>query len=76
MNTIRVSDSLDPDKALGFVGPDLGPNCLQRLSEDVVKSVIIWTQAHNTFYFQRCTLWKIRILEVYRRLQLINQYWF
>ena len=27
-NTIRVSNSLDPDQN---VGPDLGPNCLQRL---------------------------------------------
>ena len=32
MNTIRVSNSLDPDQARHFVGPDLGPNCLQRLS--------------------------------------------
>ena len=27
-NTIRVSNSLDPDQARHFVGPDLGPNCL------------------------------------------------
>ena len=33
-NTIKVSNSLDPDQARHFVGPDLGPNCLQRLSED------------------------------------------
>ena len=33
-NTIRVSNSLDPDQARHFVGPDLGPNCLQRLSTD------------------------------------------
>ena len=25
---------LDPDQALQFVGPDLGPNCLPRLSAD------------------------------------------
>ena len=25
-----VSNSLDPDQAKRFVGPDLGPNCLQR----------------------------------------------
>ena len=31
-NTILVSNSLDPDQAQHFVGPDLGPNCLQRLS--------------------------------------------
>ena len=33
-NTKRVSNSLDPDQARRFVGPDLGPNCLQRLSAD------------------------------------------
>ena len=29
-----VSNSLDPDQARHFVGPDLGPNCLQMLSAD------------------------------------------
>ena len=33
-NTIRVSNSLDPDQARHNVGPDLDPNCLQRLSVD------------------------------------------
>ena len=33
-NTIGVSNSLDPDQARHFVGPDLGPNYLQRLSSD------------------------------------------
>ena len=28
-NTIRVSNSLDPDLAQHFVGPDLCSNCLQ-----------------------------------------------
>ena len=31
-NTIRVSNSLDPDQAQHFVEPGLGPDCLQRLS--------------------------------------------
>ena len=31
-NTIGVSNNLDPDQARQNVGPDLGPNCLQRLS--------------------------------------------
>ena len=35
MNTIRVSNSSDPDQAGHVVGPDLGPNCLQKLSADV-----------------------------------------
>ena len=33
-NTIRVSNSWDPDQAGHFVGPDLGTICLQMLSAD------------------------------------------
>ena len=33
-NTITVSSSLDPDQARHSVGPDLGPNCLQRSAAD------------------------------------------
>ena len=33
-DTIRVSNSLDPDQARHFVGPDLAPSYLQRLSAD------------------------------------------
>ena len=33
-NNVRVSNSLDPDKAQHSVGPDLGTNCLQRISAD------------------------------------------
>ena len=33
-NTIRVPNGLDPDQELHFVGPDLSPNCLQRLSAE------------------------------------------
>ena len=29
-----MSNRLDQDQARRFVGPDLGPNCLQRLSAD------------------------------------------
>ena len=29
-----MSNSLGPDQARHFIGPDLGPNCLQRLSAD------------------------------------------
>ena len=31
-----MSNSLDPDQDRHYVGPDLGPNCLQRLSADDV----------------------------------------
>ena len=33
-NTNRVSNGLDPDQNRHSVGPDLGLNCLQRLSAD------------------------------------------
>ena len=36
--TIRVSNSLDPDQVRGFFGPDLGPNCSQRISSRQKKS--------------------------------------
>ena len=31
---MSISNRLDPDYARHFVGPDLGPNCLQKLSAD------------------------------------------
>ena len=34
MNTIKSLNSLDPDLDQQNVGPDLGPNCLQKLSAD------------------------------------------
>ena len=33
-NTTRVSNGLDPDQDQCYDSPDLGPNCLQRLSAD------------------------------------------
>ena len=35
-NIIGLSNSLDPDQAQHFVGPDLGPNCLQRCQQTAV----------------------------------------
>ena len=31
-NTIKMSNSLEPDQAQHYVGYDLGPNCLHELS--------------------------------------------
>ena len=44
MNTIRVSNSLDPDQARQNFGPDLDPSCLQKLSADDTRrqQVKIW----------------------------------
>ena len=36
-----MSNSLDPDQARHFVGPDLGPNCLQKLSVDDTSKELI-----------------------------------
>ena len=33
-NSFRVSYGLDPDQGRHYVGPNLGPNCWQRLSTD------------------------------------------
>ena len=33
-NTIMVSNGLDPDQDGHFISPDMGSNCLQRLSAD------------------------------------------
>ena len=44
-NPIRVSNSLDQDQARHFVGPDLGPNCLQGLSAD--NKMSCWTLVHT-----------------------------
>ena len=50
-NTIRVSNSLDPDQARHFVGPDLGPNCLKRLSADTVGKELN-TKQLDTFWLK------------------------
>ena len=44
---IRVSNSLDTDQAWHFVGPDLGPNCLQRFSADDAADNLIGCQTFN-----------------------------
>ena len=51
-NTIRVSKSLDPDQARHFVGPDLGPNCLQRLSADIAGKELNTKQLVDTFWLK------------------------
>ena len=49
-NTIRVSNSLDPDQNRHFVGPESDPNCLQRLST-VIRSCHLQGEV-NSFPFQ------------------------
>ena len=51
-NTIWVSNSLDPDQARHFVWPDLGQNCLQRLSADIVGQELNTKQLVDTFWLK------------------------
>ena len=45
LNTIKASNTLDPDQERHSVGPDLGPKCLQRLSASD-KSCRTWTGSY------------------------------
>ena len=50
-NTIRVSNSLDPDQDQQNVRPDLGPNCLQRLSAGEFSEIVFqihWIQVEGS----------------------------
>ena len=51
-NTIRMSNSLDPDQARQFFGPDLGPNCLQRLSANIAGKELNTKQLVDTFWLK------------------------
>ena len=46
-----MSNGLDPDQAKKIVRPDLGPNCLQRLSaDDTNRQRVIGLLALHTIY--------------------------
>ena len=51
-NIIRVSNSLDLDQARHFVGPDLGPKCLQRLLADIAGKELNTKQLVDTFWLK------------------------
>ena len=51
-NTFRVSNSLDPDQAGHFVGPDLGQNCLQWLSAKIAGKELNTKQFVDTFWLK------------------------
>ena len=62
-NTIRMSNLLDPDQAQHFVGPDLGPNCLQNIfvsrqqkSPQAGKELNTKQRVDSTFWLKRVNL--------------------
>ena len=72
-NTIRVSYSLDPDQAPHFVGPDLSPNCLQRLSADntSIHRVKQGIGVHSSFDATLCTETVETLIRCHRMWHLI-----
>ena len=46
------SKSLDPDQARHFFGPDLGPNCLLRLSADIAGKEFNTKQLVDTLWLK------------------------
>ena len=51
MNTIRVSNCLDPDQDQHFVSPGLGPNCLQGLAYQRMSKVSISKERVNSAHY-------------------------
>ena len=51
-NTIRVSNGFDPDQDRHSVRPDLGPNCLQKISADD-KSSLQQGKALESFWYNK-----------------------
>ena len=47
-----MSNILDPDQALHFIEPDLGPNCLQRLSTDMAGKELNTKQLVDTLWLK------------------------
>ena len=59
-NIIRVLNRLDPDQTQHFVGPDLGPNCLQRPSADNTRRC----KELSTYcvLLRACALFRVKII--------------
>ena len=55
MNAISVN-SLDPDQARHFVGPDLDPKCMKKVSADDNSEVYILTLHGEEFFIIFCHL--------------------
>ena len=52
-STTRVTNSLDANEAGRFVGPDLGPNCLEILSADNTSRQRVNTSHFEPVYIRR-----------------------
>ena len=72
-----MSNSLDRDQARHSVGPDLGPNCLQRLSSDdkirfkEIRSILYRPRKYRTCHKQNLKLTLILLIFLYRKCRLL-----
>ena len=57
-----ASNGLDPDQDRRFVGPDLGPNCLQRLSADDKSRIYQGKERVSGRYLDYCCIQAISCL--------------
>ena len=49
-NAVRLTNRLDSDQAQHFVGPDFGPNCVQKLStDDTSRQSVKYKMSQNAF---------------------------
>ena len=56
-----MSNSLDPDQARRFVGPDLGPNCLPRLSaDDTARQRVNWLSYFPCYDVMDISVWPLK----------------
>ena len=70
-----MSDSLDPDQALHSVGPDLGPNCLQRVisrrkKSQLVRKELITLQLNDRVHPEQIAYKKSSLIGVYSVLYI------
>ena len=61
----QCQNSLDPDQAQHFVGPDLGSNCLERLSADNQSTCLgpLLSSIQKVKYVSICSKTDITLLE-------------
>ena len=54
MSKLSVSNILDPDQDRFFIGPDLGPNCLQRIYQQTIKVAASKERENKSSLFYSC----------------------
>ena len=70
-NTIKVSNSLYPEHVRHFVRPDLGPDCLQRLSDVRRRQQLTLEGKEMDYHHVSCAT--IRLVFVVREITVAEQ---